>query len=246
MKTELKKEFLEKWKKYFGSAELPITFYFTDEENRAQRNKPAKGHQCVIGVLSRVRGGTPIYFDETTVGCGGGKRCFGFPFETDANFKYFLSTGIPGKLEGERYKKTPDLVEQIRTGWDQFKAPAKNIVFKRWDQLEDGDHPEVVIFFANANVLSALFTLANFDQVEPAVHTPFGAGCSSIVQNPYLEKNAENPRCVLGMFDISARPFVEKDVLSFAIPMKKFETMVDNMDESFLITRSWERVKKRL
>lgn len=38
------------------------------------------------------------------------------------------------------------------------------------------------------------------------------------------------------MFDISARPLVEKDVLTFAAPMKKFQTMVANMDESFLIT----------
>ena len=246
MKPEFKNEFLEKWEKYFGPAEMPIAFYFTDEEDRAQKNKPIKGHQCIIGVLSRVRKGTPISFDETSVGCFGGKRCFGFPSETNPNFKYFLSTGIPGKIEGERYKKTPELVEQIGMGWDRFMAPAKNIVFKRWDQLEDGDNPEVMIFFAKADVLAGLFTLANFDQIEPAVYSPFGAGCSSIVQNPYLEKDAENPRCILGMFDISARPFVEKDILTLAMPMKKFETMLANMDESFLIARSWERVKKRL
>ena len=131
-------------------------------------------------------------------------------------------------------------------GWSEFKAPAKNIVFKRWDLLETDDEPEVVIFFAKPDVLSALFTLANFDELENKVYTPFGAGCSSIVQNPYLEKEQDSPRCVIGMFDISARPFVEKDVLTFATPMKKFQTMVANMDESFLITRSWEKVKKRI
>jgi hypothetical protein len=104
----------------------------------------------------------------------------------------------------------------------------------------------VVIFFAKPDVLSALFTLANFDELENKVYTPFGAGCSSIVQNPYLEKEKDSPRCVIGMFDISARPFVEKDVLTFAAPMKKFLTMVANIDESFLITRSWERVQKRI
>ena len=65
-----------------------------------------------------------------------------------------------------------------------------------------------------------------------------------ITQN--LEKEQDSPRCVIGMFDISARPFVEKDVLTFAAPMKKFQTMVANMDESFLITHSWEKVKKRV
>jgi hypothetical protein len=30
------------------------------------------------------------------------------------------------------------------------------------------------------------------------------------------------------------------------VPMKKFERMVANMDESFLITPSWEKVRARL
>ncbi len=29
-------------------------------------------------------------------------------------FEYFLSCGIPGKLEGERYKKTPALVKDLK------------------------------------------------------------------------------------------------------------------------------------
>jgi hypothetical protein len=48
------------------------------------------------------------------------------------------------------------------------------------------------------------------------------------------------------MFDISARPFVDKYELSFSVPMKKLETMVNNMDESFLITGSWGKIKKRI
>jgi hypothetical protein len=48
------------------------------------------------------------------------------------------------------------------------------------------------------------------------------------------------------MFDVSARPFVKDGVLSFAAPMNKFEQMVEDMDESFLITGSWEKVSKRI
>ncbi len=246
MKSGFKEEFMSKWQTYFGQAELPIAFYYTDEEGRAEKVKIPSGHQCVIGVLNRVRRGASLCLNEETVGCGGGKRCLGFPFETRPEFKYFLSTGLPGRVEGERYKKSPELVEQVMKGWAGFKAPARNIVFKRWDQLEADDDPEVVIFFARPDILSALFTLANFDQIENVVYTPFGAGCSSIVQNPYLEKDKDPPRCVIGMFDISARPYVEKDVLTFAAPLKKFRTMVADMDESFLITRSWEKVKKRV
>jgi hypothetical protein len=48
------------------------------------------------------------------------------------------------------------------------------------------------------------------------------------------------------MFDVSARPFVPKEMLTLAVPMNKFERMIENMDESFLITPSWDKVKKRI
>ncbi len=129
----------------------------------------------------------------------------------------------------------------------QFKAPARFIVFKRFDMLEQSDDPCAVIFFATPDVLSGLFTLANYDEAEPnGVFCPFSAGCGSIVQYPYLEKDSARPRAVIGMFDVSARPYVPKETLTFAVPMNKFIRMVHNIEESFLITRSWEKVKKRM
>ncbi|MEJ2431491.1 MAG: DUF169 domain-containing protein, partial [Deltaproteobacteria bacterium] len=97
MKAGLKEEFVSKWQKYFGQAELPIAFYYTDQEDCAEKVKVPSGHQCVIGVLNRVRRGRSLSLDNETVGCGGGKRCLGFTFETGPDFKHFLSTGIPGQ-----------------------------------------------------------------------------------------------------------------------------------------------------
>lgn len=85
------------------------------------------------------------------------------------------------------------------------------------------------------------------DVGEPnGVFAPFSAGCGSIVQYPYLEKDSDCPRGVLGMFDVSARPFIPKDVLSFSVPMTKFARMIENMEESFLITGSWEKIRRRM
>jgi uncharacterized protein (DUF169 family) len=247
MDLELKKEFIERWGKYFNEPELPIAFYYTEQEGFAELVKPPSGHQCFIGVLSKVKKGSSLCFDVNSIGCGGGKRYLGFTEEIMPNFEYFLSCGIPGKLEGERYKKTPEMVKEAMEQMPQFNAPAKFIVFKRWDMLEESDNPEVVIFFAQADVLSGLFTLANFDETEPnGVFAPFCAGCASIVQYPYLEKNSDRPRCVLGMFDVSARPFVPKDTLTFSVSIKKFTRMIENMGESFLITQSWNKVRKRI
>jgi len=247
MDIKMKEKFIEGWKKYFNGADLPIAFYYSHEAGNAGIVNPPSGHQCFIGVLSKVRRGTSLCFDVNSIGCGGGKRYLGFTEEIMPNFEYFLSCGIPGKLEGERYKKTPELVREAVNKFPIFKAPAQFIIFKRWDKLEQADHPEVVIFFAPPDVLSGLFTLTNFDEAEPnGIFTPFSAGCGTIVQYPYLEKDSTRPRGVLGMFDVSARPFVPKETLSLALPMKKFQKMIENMEESFLITPSWGKVKARI
>jgi len=246
MDIALRDTFLSRWRQRFGSAELPIVFYYTDTEGGIPLASTPSGHRCIIGVLAQVRNGRALRLDAETCGCWGARRYLGFTQERSPNFEYFLSCGIPDKLEGERYKQSPELVRTWVEAQPGFAAPARFIVFKRWDSLDSSDTPEAVIFFARPDVLSGLFTLANYDEPEDAVFTPFGAGCGSIVQHPYLEGKAERPRAVLGMFDVSARPFVPADTLSFAVPMVKFQRMVNTMEESFLITPSWARVRQRI
>lgn len=247
MDLNLKDRFRDLWGKYFDSSELPITFFYTDDIGDAELVPTPSTHQCIIGVLAKVRKGIDQCFEKNSIGCAGGKRYLGFTQEVMPDFAYFLSCGIPGSMEGERYKKTPELVKKSMGYIPGFEAPARFIVFKRWDTLEAIDNPTVAIFFSKPDVLSGLFTLVNFDEAEPnGVFTPFCAGCGSIVQYPYIENRSERPRAVIGMFDISARPYVQRDVLTMAIPMKKFIPMLNNMDESFLITESWRRVQKRL
>ena len=247
MDMKFKDKFSRLWQKYFDGASLPIIFYYTDEVGRAQPMKPTSVHSCIIGDLVKVREGTSISYGADSIGCFGGKRYLGFSQTIAPNFEYFLSCGIPGKLEGERYKKYPELVKEVMKQQAAFIAPARYIVFKRWDLLEKADAPAVVIFFSQPDVLAGLFTLANYEEAEPnGVFAPFSAGCGSIVQYPYLEGKARRPRGVIGLFDVSARPFVPADVLCFSVPINKFIRMVDNMDESFLITGSWQKIQKRI
>lgn len=247
MDTKIRNRFLELWGKYFPGAELPIAFYYSDEAGGAELVAAPQGHQCFIAQLTEVRSGRSRCFNADSIVCGGGKRYLGFAQELAPDFEYFLSCGIPDKLEGERYKKSPELVRELMKKAPHVPAPAPYIVFKRWDKLGPNDAPEVVIFFAPADVLSGLFTLANFEESAiDGVFTPFCAGCGSIVHYPYLEKGRKRPRAVLGMFDVSARPCVQEDVLTFAVPMGKFARMVDDVEESFLITSSWGKVRARI
>jgi len=247
MDIQIKNQFISQWEKYFPGAELPIVFFYSNQPKDVEASKAPSGFHCVIGELARVRKGKSLCLSDEAVSCGGGKRYFGFSQELRPEFEYFLSCGIPGKMEGERYKKTPELVKEVMRDQPPFEAPEEYIIFKRWDMLKEDDKPVAVIFYASPDVLSGLFTLANFDDVDSqAVIAPFCAGCSSIVYHPYHESKKENPRAVLGMFDVSARPCVSSNELSFSVPWPKFIRMLENMDKSFLITDSWNKVRKRI
>lgn len=250
MDKDIKEKFLKCWERHFPGASLPIVFFYSTDERGAARVKGPKSpmeHRCVIADIARAAKGRSLAFDVGSIGCAGGKRYLGFSEVLRPNFEYFLSYGIPGEMEGERYKKSPELVTEVMKASPKFEAPAPFIIFKPWNEVEENDDPEGVIFFGTPDVISGLFTLANYDEGEPnAVFSPFGAGCATIITYPYLEKRSPRPRCVLGMFDISARSCVSAGTLTFAAPFNKFVRMVDNMDESFLTTESWKMVKRRL
>lgn len=239
--------FLSRWRTYFAGADLPICAFYTEQVREEDRRLSTSEHRCLIGNLNRVRDGFPYVYDAETPGCTGGKRYSGFSRALRPKFEYFLSCGIPGEVEGERYKKTPDLVRAYLDNNPPFQAPARHLVFKRWDRVAADEQPLIVIFFATPDVLAGLYTLANYDRADPhGVIAPMGSGCASILQHPLVEADRPHPRCVLGMFDVSARPHVPPNTLTFAAPMRRFEQMVRDMDESFLITPSWQAVARRL
>jgi len=226
MDIQFKETFMKLWEKYFPGVSLPVVFFYSDDEAGAVVVKGPKSleeHRCVLADITRVARGRSLAFNVDSIGCGGGKKYLGFTEVLRPNFEYFLSCGIPGELEGERYKKSPELVAKIMKSMPKFTAPAPFIIFKRWDRIGKNDKPDAVIFFATPDVLAGLFTLANFDG-----------------------SDARKPRSVLGMFDVSARPCVPANTLTFATPFKRFVTMVGNMDESFLTTESWKKVRRRI
>jgi len=240
-------EFIGRWREYFADAELPIAYYYTDNPNTSEYAGEPPRWRCFVCDLGKVRRGMSLHFDVNSITCNGGKRYRGFTQTLRDNFDYFLSCGIEGELEGERYKKSPAIVKEIMKGQPAFKAPGRYIQFKRLDKLDDNDKPAVVIFFAPPDVLSGVFTLANYDETHRnAVIAPFGSGCSSIIYYPYFELEKKQSKAVLGLFDVSARPCVTPDIFTLAVTWPKFERMVSNMSESFLITESWQKIRKRI
>ena len=230
-----------------GLKESPLGIYYTN--NRPEGITPESGtHLCMIGLLKKARKhGKTVYFDRSHFGCPGGAYYMGFLESPRPKIEYFLSCGIPGEMEGERYVKTPELARKYIEKIRPRPAPAAYCVFKPVDQFQADEEPEIVDFFATPDILSGLFTLVNYTlERTDGVYTPFGSGCSTLLTYPLREAEKEQPRAVLGMFDVSARPLVEGDVVTLSMPYPAFLKLLENVSESFLQTESWKKVLRRV
>jgi hypothetical protein len=67
-----------------------------------------------------------------------------------------------------------------------------------------------------------------------------------MITRALYEAKSPQPRGVLGLFDPSARPCVAADELSFSAPLALWEEMLGNAEESFLRTKTWETVRRRI
>jgi hypothetical protein len=247
MDITLRDHFITLWQKYFADAELPLALEFRVGPGTAKKVPPPDGWRCIICQIGQARNGIPLSFDSHSVTCGGGLMYTGYSCERPPNFRYFLSHGKKGVVEGERYKQTPEIVDAWEKLIPFFDSKGRELLFTRWDKLTEPDKPAVVIFFARPEVISGLFTLANFARAEPnGVICPMGAGCSSIIYYPWVEQQKADPKVILGMFDPSARKCVPLDLMTIAFPMQTFVKVIGYMEESFLITGTWEKVKKKI
>lgn len=74
---------------------------------------------------------------------------------------------------------------------------------------------------------------------------PFGAGCHTAHLFPFAELGQPQPRAVLGGTDMTARPYLDSDKLSFAMPWPLFLEMESNVEGSFMTHGDWPKLLKK-
>jgi uncharacterized protein (DUF169 family) len=120
-------------------------------------------------------------------------------------------------------------------------------VLKALGLFEEGETPELVVFFERPELIAGLNQMASFvtNDLE-AVVSPFGAGCSNIVTWPLHYLARGDLKAVLGSWDPSCRRFLKTDEITFTVPMEMFRRMTERWEESFLAGNTWQTVRKKI
>jgi len=237
----------------------PVAIIHTDEKPvEGLHFKEGNMFGCVASLLvAASKKNSLAYFDRKTYGCPGGGTglgfgdCYGsFPIDSllsSGNKEIAAQMGPAGAImeEGERFYKTPEQARKWVDSVPMTDISTKYVVFKPWEQLTEQEEPELIVFFVNADQLSALVVISDYnDGTNQSVTAPFGAACQSIVFG-YKEAKKERPKGVMGFFDISKRLIVERETLTFTVPFKMYKEMEANVDGSFLGTEAWIKIQER-
>ncbi len=254
----------------------PVALIWADKKPDDAAQFRAGHWGCVMWLLAGAAKGNTAAVDRNTFGCFGGGVGLGFgnPYEAfpggEETFCRFLSVGIEGwekeslvssrakpnmrpdaydhLLHGERYLRSPGQVRRFLDNLPRTEIPAQFVVFRPLPKVEsDSPPPEVVVFFADPDRISALVVLANYGRdSNESVMIPFAAGCQTIGIYPYREAKTDHPRAVVGLTDLSARLHVKRllgdGLFTFAVPWRMFLEMEANVSGSFLERPVWQEL----
>ena len=228
----------------------PVAVLLSNEKPEGALQGKEGQWSCTIPLFIAAAKGKTAVFDRKTTGCPGGKVGLGFGQYPNypGGIEYFLSVGKSGQFEGEGYKKDPELGAEFVVCLPITDIPYQYVIFKPLSQVDTTKElPELIVFYVNNDQLSALTVLANYYRAgNENVMIPFSSGCQAMFLLPYAEGQKENPRAVVGLTDITVRPMVEADMLSFSVPYKMFLDLEASVEGSFLEKHLWHRVLARM
>ncbi|MCK8818081.1 DUF169 domain-containing protein [Natroniella sulfidigena] len=225
----------------------PVAILWSDQkpEDAIQFKEGRWG--CVISLLSQASKGKIAAFDEKTCGCVGGAKGLGFKDYESGEIEHFLSDGEKCEREGEFYKKNPEYARKFIKSLPDIFVSTEYVIFKPLSKVEANEEPKAVVFLVNADQLSGLVTLANFDRPTKDNATIFfGAGCHSTIIEVLNQGLSEEPKGLIGLTDPSARKFIDQDLLSFSLPYQRFLELEDEVENSFLTKETWADIKERI
>ncbi|MGE5430409.1 MAG: DUF169 domain-containing protein [Syntrophomonadaceae bacterium] len=215
-------------------------------QDALELKKPGQG--CIMPFILQSAKGRTYAFSQNTMGFPCSAFYFGYRDWIFPGIEYFLSSGpFPGR-ECEKFVKTPELTKKYLEDLRMDEKSEGYTILKPLENFTENEVPEVVIFFANADQISALVFLAYYDAPEKTdrVVTRFASACASTVMMPLQYGLKNEDKAVWGMHDISARARLPKDLMTFSLPFNFLKKIYENLNETFLTTHQWEVIRQRI
>lgn len=203
----------------------------------------ARGRACCFAYFGRWAAGETLVvrrgddsFSSPRHGCPGMQRALGFAESYPPWMASFLTDGANGAPMGEGLKASPRLAQEFL---DRARPPRPRgdtmlmgpLRLERWADVR------TVTFFADADRLAALMTLASYwSGRDDEIAAPFSSGCGLMWREVV---NQERDRAVLGCTDIAMRRYLPPEILSLTVSPARFERMLSFPDSAFLMREWW-------
>lgn len=234
------------FKEKLGMSVSPVGVLLTDQLPEDAFHFKKKGSGCVAALIYGSSKGKIIGFDKNTTGLPCSAFYLGYADWIFEGIEQFLSDECVWGREPERFIKTPEMARKFVESYHHKPHRKGAIVFKPLELFADHEKPELVIFFVNTDQISALQYLIGFEAPrEERIVTRFASACMSVFTIPmeYFQKGEK--KAVWGFHDISQRSKIPRDITSMTLTYPLFEEVCRNIEESFLMTEQWEKLKRR-
>jgi uncharacterized protein (DUF169 family) len=225
----------------------PLGFYFADKKPEEAVGFKKPGNGCNVPLILASANGKTVAFDENSTVWDCSAFHLGYKDWIFDGVEYFLSHGFLSR-ECERFVKTPKLAKRYVESLIPQEKTKGAIVFKLLERFSDSEKPEVVIFFANPDQLSAVVYLLYFDapEREDRVVARFASGCGSLITLPLQYARRGEKKAVWGLHDIYARARIPKELMSLTLPFNFLLEIFQGIEDSFLYTERWDNIVRRI
>lgn len=221
--------------------------YFSDEKPENALELKKKGNGCIVPLILKASTGMPLVVSEESTGWPCSAFYLGFQDTIFDGIEYFLSHKEDFWRPCERFIQNPAMAKAFVENVNAVKPDKPYLVVKPLEDFLPDEEPESVLFFVNADQLSALVFLSHFDAPGSMdrVLAPFASACMALVTLPLKLARGKEEKAVMGLFDLSARTRMPYDLLSYAMPYTFLKKLAGFLPESFISTETWNTVKER-
>ena len=233
-------------KNKLGMKLSPVGLLFSNQlpENSLYFKKKGKG--CITPLIYKSAQGRVVAFDKNSTGLPCSSFYLGYSEWIFPGIEKFLSNQSVYGRAPEKFIKNEKLAKEFLEIYIPPNKRNNTIIYKPLELFAENEKPEIVLFFANADQLSALVYLVHFGApTEERVVTRFASACMSLFTIPLEFVKRGEKRAVWGFHDVAARKRLPKDLMTFTMTFDLFMEVYENIDESFINTENWENLKQR-